>query len=88
MAATIEASVNRPARRQHRRFPVLIAVGRHALAAQNGQFWRPRPWAASGVDNSAIGMIAGRSPLIHPCGQRWLRGNRAGVVAGWPHDNG
>jgi hypothetical protein len=27
MAAIIEAPVNRPARRQHRRFPVLIAAG-------------------------------------------------------------
>ena len=50
MAATLEASVNRPARRQHRRFLALIPVGRHVQAAQNGQFWRPRPWAASGVD--------------------------------------
>jgi hypothetical protein len=27
MATTIKAPVNRPARRQHRRFPVLIAAG-------------------------------------------------------------
>ena len=48
MAATIEASVNRPARRQHRRFPVLIAVGRHVQAhrtASSGGLARGLPAA-------------------------------------------